>query len=76
MAETRLPDEAVGTMAIAINGETKKRLNILQEARGPRRALDFTHEDIEPENGVIEIRFSGNDGREAVAQAIEILPAK
>jgi hypothetical protein len=77
LAETRPPAEAAGTISIAINGETKEdQLNIAQAAQGACRALDLTYESISPKNGVIEIRFSGNDGKEAVAQAVEITPSE
>lgn len=76
LAETRPSEQTAGTMTITINGQQKEgRLNVLQRAKSPRHAMDLTYETIKPKNGVIEIRFAGNDGAEAIAQAVEVLPA-
>jgi hypothetical protein len=62
---------------IAINGQPLiQSLDITAEAGGPGKALDLTFEDIHPQNGTIELRFTSTPPGEAIVQAIEILPEK
>lgn len=42
--------------------------------KGIRQAVDLVFNNIEPENGLISIRFQGMPGGEAIVQAIEIGP--
>lgn len=41
---------------------------------GRARAVDLVFEGIKPKNGIIEIRFTGSYGGEAIVQAIEVGP--
>lgn len=46
----------------------------LEQAAGTGRAVDLVFNDVRPRNGVIEIRFKGTFGGEAIVQAIELTP--
>jgi hypothetical protein len=60
---------------IAINGRVvAEDLDIASKAKGTAMALDLSFDRIRPRNGIIEIRFTGSDGGEAIVQALEILP--
>jgi len=74
LAETRTDSEAIGTMDIYINGE-KKATSLDIADKAVNKALDLVFENVEPKNGVIEIVLTGNDGKEAIVQAIEISPS-
>ena len=79
-AATRLPDPAHSSITIAINGkEVVQKMDVAATAGGPNRAIDLVFNDLEPRNGVIDIRFSGggtNHGTDshAFVQAIEVGP--
>lgn len=63
------------TVTAQINGnEVLSKMNIEKEAGGLFRAVDKTFTDIEPKNGIIEIRMKGADEQGAVLQALEIGP--
>jgi hypothetical protein len=63
------------TMDILINGrKVIDEMNVAKAAGGLFRALDRTFTDVEPRNGIIEIRFVGCDEKDAMVQAIEIGP--
>jgi hypothetical protein len=62
-------------MDVAINEERVIHdMNVAEEAGGTFRALVKTFENIEPENGVIEVHCKGRDGRQAILQALEVGP--
>lgn len=63
------------TVHAQINGkEVIKEMNIEKAAGGLFRAVDKTFTDIEPKNGIIEIRLQGADEQGAILQALEIGP--
>jgi hypothetical protein len=63
------------TVNARINGrEVLTKMNIEKEAGGLFRAVDKTFTDIEPQNGIIEVRIKGADEQGAVLQALEIGP--
>ncbi len=63
-AATRHQDPVRNRMTIAINGkDVVQSLNVTATAGGPNRAVDLVFNDLEPRNGVIDIRFSGGAGR-------------
>jgi hypothetical protein len=63
------------TVSAQINGrEVLSKMNIEKEAGGLFRAVDKTFTDIEPKNGIIEVRMKGADEQGAVLQALEIGP--
>ncbi len=63
-------------MNAAINGRLViENMDVGAEAGGNFVALEKRFENIEPKNGIIEIRCLGLDGREAMLQALEITPA-
>lgn len=65
------------TISAWINGTAVlRKLNLEKEAGGLFLAYDRTFTDITPRNGIIEIRLKGEEGREAVLQALEIGPMK
>ncbi len=78
LAETREPnDPKRKPMNIAINGqEVAKEIDIAARAGGFHKALDLTFEGIRPKNGIIEIRFTGTQGGEAILQALEVEPSR
>ena len=65
-------------MSIAINGQpVVSQMDVAATAGGPQRAVDLVFNDIQPRNGVIDIRFTGGDADmslpgEAFVQAIEV----
>jgi hypothetical protein len=64
-------------MRVAINGdEVIDRMDVAAEAGGNFTALQKTFAGIEPRNGIIEVRCTGLEGREAILQALEIVPAE
>ena len=61
--------------SVWINGEPAvERFDVPKEAGGHFRAVDRTFELVRPKNGIIEVRFRGLDGKEAVIQALELTP--
>jgi hypothetical protein len=65
------------TVTIRINGkEVAKDIDIKTAAGGINKAVDLVYKDIEPSNGVIEIRFVNSSGGQAQVQAIEIEPQR
>lgn len=68
------------TMTVLINGApVAEKLDVAAKAGGRNRAFDLTFNGIKPRNGVIEIRFSGDEGAsgkraEAFVHAIEVGP--
>ena len=63
-------------MTVSINGSTMiEALDVAAKAGGVGKSLDLSFDDIRPRNGVIEIRFAGTGGGEAIVQAIEVTPA-
>ncbi len=77
-AETRHDLEpARRAVTVSINGrEVEREVDIAARAGGMDRALDLTFEHIEPNHGVIEIRFSNRAGGEAICQAVEVVPER
>lgn len=62
-------------VTVEINGrELVHQMDVAARAGGVNRALDLTFDDVRPQNGVIEVRFSNRAGGEAIAQAIEVVP--
>ena len=51
-----------------------EKMNIADAAGGIFTAVDKTFTDIEPQNGIIEVRLTGADDKEAILQALEISP--
>jgi len=61
---------------VAINGKAViEKMNVADAAGGVFVALQKTFRDIEPKSGIIEIRCTGRDDREAILQALEVVPA-
>jgi hypothetical protein len=59
---------------VLINGRTViENLNVRKEA-GTFRAYIREFQDIQPQNGVIELRFKSTPHHEAMIQAVEIIP--
>ena len=77
-AERREPsDPKRQPMNVAINGQrVVENLDVAGKAGGSGKALDLTFPNIQPKNGIIEIRFAGTNGGEAVVQAVEVVPSK
>jgi hypothetical protein len=48
--------------------------DVFATAGGAQRAVDLVFDGIQPRNGIIDIRFLGMGGREAMVQAIEVAP--
>jgi Malectin domain len=62
---------------VDINGKRKiEAMDVAKEAGGTFLALTRTFKDIEPVHGIIEVVVTGVDGREAVLQALEIIPVE
>ena len=60
-----------------INGERViSELNVDDAAGGTFRAYDAVFENIEPKNGIIEVRLTGCGEREAILQALEVVPMR
>jgi hypothetical protein len=58
---------------IQINGkELVEDMDIAATAGGMNRPVDLVFENIQPKNGVIEIKFTGGDQGQAIVQAIEV----
>jgi hypothetical protein len=49
-------------------------LDVAEAAGGRFKALERTFENIKPRNGIIEVKLTGCDGREAILQALELAP--
>jgi hypothetical protein len=61
--------------SIFINGKkVVSDMDVAATAGGFQKAVDLVFNDIEPRNGVIEIRFSNEHGGEAGVQALEVGP--
>ncbi len=79
-AATRLLDPFRGGVTIAICGkEVVPNMDVAATAGGPNRASDLVFNDLEPRNGVIDIRFTASDRGKAIngqafVQAIEVGP--
>lgn len=62
-------------MSVRINGqEVVAGLDVAVKAGGFHRAIDLFFDEVRPKNGVIEVRFIGTKGAEAMVQAIEVVP--
>ncbi len=62
-------------MNVEIDGERViEKRNVAGEAGGTFRALNRTFRSVEPQNGIIEIRCTGAEGRDAILQALEVVP--
>ncbi|MCL4693754.1 MAG: hypothetical protein KJ060_14735 [Candidatus Hydrogenedentes bacterium] len=60
-------------LTILINGdEVVTDMDIGATAGGQNRAVDLVFNDIQPRNGIIEVRFVNRRGGEAIVQALEI----
>ncbi len=58
-----------------INGERViEEMDVAEEAGGSFRALTKAFENITPRHGIIEVVLSGAGGREAILQALEVIP--
>ena len=61
---------------VDINGtRVISAMDVANEAGGNFQALRKSYDGIEPRNGIIEVRVAGVDGRPAVLQALEVIPA-
>lgn len=61
--------------SVEINGETAiDNFDVADAAGGMFQAVSRTFRDIAPKHGVIELRFTGVEDREAILQALEIGP--
>jgi hypothetical protein len=70
-------NRVVRLTSVWVNGaQVVDKLNAAQEAGGPFRAVDRTFGPFAPRNGIIEVRFQGVDGREAMVQALELKPVR
>jgi len=68
-------NRVVRLTSVWINGEPAvDRLDAAKEAGGPFRAIDRMFSPVEPRNGIVEVRFQGVDGGEAMIQALELAP--
>ncbi len=87
--ETRNIEPKLRAMNVAINGrEVVREFDIASTAAGAPsqllmpikrwsglgRAVDLVFNGIQPKNGIIEVRFTGSHGGEAIVQAIEVGP--
>ena len=69
-------DPLTQAVTIHINGErVVENMDIAATAGVRHKAVDLVFNDIEPRNGVIEVRFSNDHGGEAMVQAPEVGPA-
>jgi len=60
---------------VAINGNPViSGMDVAEAAGGTFKAVEKTFENIQPRNGIIEMRVTGKDGREGVLQAVEVCP--
>ncbi len=70
----RGPECDHNAMTISINGNQVATIDdIAAQAGGVGKALNLTFKDIEPKNGIVEIRFKGTKGH-AYVHAIELKP--
>ena len=80
-AETQFEGPRQRAISIEINGKKMiEGFDIFATAGGGNRAVDLVYNGIQPQNGVIEIRLSGDEmmGRqsEAILQALEVGPGE
>ena len=62
-------------VTVHVNGsEVVSAMDVAATAGGLRKAVDLVVNDVHPEHGIIEIRFSNPFGMEASVQAIEVGP--
>ncbi|GMU21449.1 MAG: hypothetical protein AMXMBFR13_15420 [Phycisphaerae bacterium] len=89
-AETRNIDPKLRTVTVHVNGrEAIRHMDIAATAAkahqltvpepgghalGMYTAVDVVLADIEPQNGIIDLRFQGPEGGEAILQALEVGP--
>jgi len=74
-AETQCDGPGKRGISIDINGRrVVERFDIYATAGGANRAVDLVFNGIQPRNGVIDIRFLGVPGWDAMVQAMEIAP--
>jgi hypothetical protein len=67
-------DPVARPTTVLINGQTKiENLNVRKEA-GTFHAYIREFDDIQPQNGIIELRFKSTPPHDAMIQALEILP--
>ena len=77
-AANRRLDTCQNCVSIAINGQRMvSQMDVAATAGGTMRAVDLVFNDIQPRNGVIDIRFVGGNASmslpgEAFVQAIEV----
>ena len=58
-----------------INGErVLSEMNVDEAAGGTFRAFDAVFKGIEPKHGIIEVKLTGVGEREAILQALEVVP--
>ena len=63
-------------MSVRISGrDVVQSLDLAAKAGGFHKAVDLVFDEIRPKNGIVEIRFTGADGGEAIVQAIEVIPS-
>jgi hypothetical protein len=61
---------------VLINGQTMiENLNVRKEV-GTFHAYTREFQNIQPQNGIIELRFKSIPGHEAMIQAVEVIPAE
>ncbi len=61
---------------VDINGNRViSAMDVAEAAGGRFKAIDRTFENLQPKNGIIEVKLSGCDGREAILQALELTPS-
>ena len=74
-AETRAIDPKMRATTVAINGnELVADMDIAATAGGLDKAADLVFNNIEPQHGVIEVRFTNKHQGEAIVQALEVGP--
>jgi len=74
-AETVEDNPKDHAVTVHINGrEVVSAMDVAATAGGLRKAVDVVFNDVHPEHGIIEIRFSNPFGMEAMVQAIEVGP--
>ena len=60
----------------AVNGEpVVSNMDVAEAAGGTFKAHSVTAKGVSPQHGIIEVRLTGCDGREAVLQALEVVPS-
>jgi hypothetical protein len=77
LAETEFDGPNQRAMSIYVNGEKKvAALDVYATAGGAKKAVDIVFNGIEPKNGMVDIRFVGDQlygsRSEAMVQAIEV----